>query len=370
MLSAQTILSEIQEKEKKIFKLIADQGLDGLCLFRAVNFVWFTAGGTNRVVAGTERGCAFILLLEGKKYVYAPVNEIERIMTEQVPNQDFIPVIFQWYDNPLSILENAVRGRKIGSDLPMAGMQFVGSEVDLLRFTLTPAEIHKARELADICSGELARFCVDIRPGMREQEMQGLLSGRLLAQGVHTPVLLVGTDERILQHRHPVVTEKILAKHALIAMVGEKWGIHITLTRSVYFGKLPEVLRKRHELVCRVDGAMEAATVAGQTTNAVLEKAKEYYARFGYPEEWKRHHQGGLIAYAPREFKAPDRNEIMAVHQMYGWNPTLQGTKSEETLLINSEGLPVVLTSVPPWWPKLEMEIEGRGIIRPAILEA
>lgn len=370
MLSAQIVLSEIQEKEKKIFKLIADQGLDGLCLFRAVNFAWFTAGGTNRVAVGTERGCAFILLLEGKKYVYAPVNEIERIMTEQVPHQDFVPVTFPWYENPMSVMENAVRGKKIGSDLPMAGMPFVGNEVDVLRFSLTPAEILKVRELADICSGELARFCVDIRPGMTEQEMQGILSGRLLARGVRTPVLLVGTDERIMQHRHPVVTEKKLEKHALLAMVGEKWGLHITLTRSVYFGKLPEVLRKRHELICQVDGAMEAATVAEQTTDAVLEKAKENYARIGYPEEWKSHHQGGLIAYAPREFKVPDRNEIMAVHQMYGWNPTLQGTKSEETLLINSEGLPTVLTTIPSWWPKLVMEIEGRRIIRPAILEA
>ena len=370
MISAQAVMSEVQEKEQKIFKLMKDQGLDGLCLFRAVNFTWFTAGGTNRVAAGTERGCAIILILEGKKYMYAPVNEIERIMTEQVPDQDFIPVTFEWYENPLSIMESATRGKKIGSDLPMAGMQFVGNEVDVLRFTLTPTEILKAREVADICSKELARLCVDIHPGMREQEMQGLLSGRLLAQGVRTPVLLVGTDERILQHRHPVVTEKKLEKHALFAMVGEKWGIHITLTRSVYFGKLPEALRERHELVCRVDGAMEAATVAGQTTNAVLERAKERYARFGYPDEWKRHHQGGLIAYAPREFKAPDRNEVMAVNQMYGWNPTLQGTKSEETLLINSEGLPVVLTGVPTWWPKLEMEIDGSRIIRPAILEA
>ena len=88
----------------------------------------------------------------------------------------------------------------------------------------------------------------------------------------------------------------------------------------------------------------------------------------GYPEEWKLHHQGGSIGYTGRDyrtnFKTPD---IVQENQAFTWNPSITGTKSEDTILATSKG-PEMITR-PILYPTFRMEVENTTFIRPAILE-
>ena len=80
------------------------------------------------------------------------------------------------------------------------------------------------------------------------------------------------------------------------------------------------------------------------------------------------HHQGGPASYAPRDYLVtPDSAEIVAENQVYAWNPSIAGVKSEDTILIGSAGNEV-LTSI-AGWPTYEVEMDGRSVYRPAILE-
>ncbi|MGF7186590.1 antitoxin VapB [Desulfitispora alkaliphila] len=362
---------EINEKESRIAKLMATENLDGICLFKFMNFSWFTSGGTNRVVTGSEAGCAVVVIIEGKKYIVAPSNEINRIMTEQVMGQGFEPVTFYWYEKPLDAIKKLAGGKKLGTDMPKEGMTFVGDQVDRLRFSLTPNEVQKAKIIGAICSFETSQLCADLRPGITEYEITANLSDRLLSNGIRPAVLLVGTDERIVGCRHPVPTDKALDKYALISLVGEKDGLHVTLTRAVHFGSLPSDLREKQEKVARVDAVMIDNTRIGANSEDPFKAGIEEFAKVGYPEEWKNHHQGGAIGYAPREFRAGDgREETIVVDQMFGWNPTLQGTKSEDTVLTRQGDTPEVVTPVPKWWPVTEVQLkDGNKLQRPMILE-
>ena len=92
------------------------------------------------------------------------------------------------------------------------------------------------------------------------------------------------------------------------------------------------------------------------------------YVAGGYPDEWQMHHQGGPASYAPRDYLVtPDSAEIVAENQVYAWNPSIAGVKSEDTILIGSAGNEV-LTSI-AGWPTYEVEMDGRSVYRPAILE-
>lgn len=368
-LNEQLLKQEINIKEHRINFLADKLGLDGICLFKFMNYAWFTGGGTNRVVTGSERGCSILLVLEGKKYVFAPCNEIARITTEQVAGQNYEPITYDWFENPVNELKKIIGDKKVGSDVPVPGLENISDEIDRLRFSLTETEVLKAKEIAQICSTETANFCANVKPGVTEQQMFAELSARLLNQGVRPAVLLIGTDERNFTCRHPVVTDKKLERYGLVSLVGEKWGIHITLTRSFYFGKLPQDLQEKQLKVNQVDAVMIANTVAGEYSDQGFEAGKKAFAHSGYPDEWKLHHQGGAIGYGPREFRAGERNEIVQVNQMFGWNPTLQGTKSESTILVKEKGTFEILDSVPQWWPTTSCEVEGQSIIRPLILE-
>jgi antitoxin VapB len=88
----------------------------------------------------------------------------------------------------------------------------------------------------------------------------------------------------------------------------------------------------------------------------------------GYPDEWQLHHQGGPASYAPRDYLAtPASAEIVVTNQVYAWNPSIAGIKSENTILIGSAANEVL--TVIEDWPTYEVRIDGGRVHRPAILE-
>jgi antitoxin VapB len=92
------------------------------------------------------------------------------------------------------------------------------------------------------------------------------------------------------------------------------------------------------------------------------------YRREGYPEEWRLHHQGGPTGYATREYLAtPSSDEVLLERQPMAWNPSITGTKSEDTFLVARDGPTYVTMS--DSWPTQTVNVDGLAIRRPAILE-
>ena len=66
----------------------------------------------------------------------------------------------------------------------------------------------------------------------------------------------------------------------------------------------------------------------------------------------------------------PETDEAIVAGQVYAWNPSITGTKSEDTILVGAEGAGrnEILTAV-DGWPQVAVEVGGKTINRPAILE-
>jgi antitoxin VapB len=145
-------------------------------------------------------------------------------------------------------------------------------------------------------------------------------------------------------------------------------GLVCSLSRLVHFGKLPEEIRRKAELTALVDGTALSATRPGRTLGEVFGDIQKAYAVVGYDGEWQMHHQGGPAGYEPREFRGlPDSPELVKAGQTYAWNPSIKGTKSEDTMLVTENGFEVLTNT--PGWPILPVTVDGRTIDRPAILE-
>jgi Xaa-Pro aminopeptidase len=141
-----------------------------------------------------------------------------------------------------------------------------------------------------------------------------------------------------------------------------------SVTRFVHFGHLPDDLRRKAEAVAKVDAAFIAATHPGQTLGDIFQSATEAYAAAGYPDEWKLHHQGGPAGYEPREYLAtPSSTDLVSIGQVFAWNPSITGTKSEDSILITKQGHEV-LTAMKDW-PMVQVRIKDETFQRPAILE-
>ena len=81
------------------------------------------------------------------------------------------------------------------------------------------------------------------------------------------------------------------------------------------------------------------------------------------PDAWRDHHQGGPTGYLARERVAtPGDDALLPAGAAVAWNPSLPGSKSEDTVLVRPDGRLEVVT-FDPRWPTTE--VAGRD--RPAV---
>jgi antitoxin VapB len=239
----------------------------------------------------------------------------------------------------------------------------MADEITDLRAPLTQAELNTIKTLGKECSYIMQRFCKRIKRGWSEYRISGMLTGELLASGITPFVMLVGSDERIRQYRHPLPTDKTIDKLVMIALCAQRHGLIVCLTRLVHFGKMPVDLRRRHNAVCHVDATLERSTIPGVRWCDLFKKGQKTYSQHGFPGEWKLHHQGGPMGYECRDFKAtPFETRRVKEAQPVGWNPSITGTKSEDTVI---SGNPPEIITESSDWPMIDVN----GWPRPDILE-
>ena len=63
------------------------------------------------------------------------------------------------------------------------------------------------------------------------------------------------------------------------------------------------------------------------------------YEKAGYKDEWHNHHQGGPTGYRTRDAIATENCDLkIETNTALAWNPSLPGTKSEDTILVTEKG--------------------------------
>lgn len=361
-------MDEIREKERRVRELMDREGLDAVALSTTANFAWFTCGCSNYVGTASEAGAATIVVSRDGKHVLTDCIEAPRIADEEIAGQGFELVSWPWYeDRRESAIREAAGGSRIGSDVPMEGAVSVAGAMEACRRRLTTEEMARYREVGRMTGECISEASRGIRPGMSEHEIAALMNGLILARGMVPVTTLVAVDERIRSYRHPLPTDKKLAKHAMLVTGAKKWGLVVSMTRLVHFGPLSPELRVKHEAVTRVDAAFIIGTTVGARMGDIFARALEVYRETGFAGEWELHHQGGPTGYRPREGRVTlGSDAIVEENQAMAWNPSITGTKSEDTIIATPAG-PEIISEITEW-PMVDVEIGGRTITRPWIL--
>ena len=365
-----TKTGEIQEKEQRVRQFLGEKGLRALLLKRQANFSWLTCGGLNLVGIATEVGATSLLITEDSKYVICNNIEAPRMIEEEgLEKQGFTVKTFPWYeDREIPILKELVGEGPVGCDVHSPNTLMMSEEIARLRYSLTPAELERYRWLGEKVSLAVEKTLMETRSGEKESEVVGRLCQEIWKDRIDPIGLMVAADDRISLFRHPIPTEKKIEKFLMFSINARKWGLVVCLTRFVYFGRLPASWKEKYEANVFVDCTLMAHTRPGTPARDVLQKGIEAYREKGFPEEWKAHHQGGAIGYIPRDyrvnFKTPD---IIQENQPFTWNPSIAGTKSEDTILATKKG-PEMITH-PIQYPTISMNVAGISFTRPAILE-
>ncbi|MCF6097476.1 M24 family metallopeptidase [Thermovorax subterraneus] len=353
---------EFEIKVGKIKNLMVEECIGGVLITTKTNFRWLT-GARPYVNEGSERACADILITGEGIYLISNNIEAERLIREEFGTIPVEKVEYPWWKPSEygKLLLEVAKGKKIVTDVEL------GDKFTKLRWELLPEEIDRFREVSKCIANILEKVAYKISPGETEEDVATMVKKIASDYEVNPWVNLVASDERAFMYRHPLPTKKKIEKYVLMAISGEKYGLFASATRLVHFGKVPGELRKRYEAVLKVDATFIASTLPGVKVGDIFERGKKAYEDAGYKDEWENHHQGGLAGYNSREFKAnSDCEEIVKKGQVYAWNPTIAGVKSEDTILVK-DGLPEILT-VSDNFPTKEVELDGISIKRPDIL--
>ncbi len=360
---------EVEVKRQKVRDFLEQHALDALILENQNNFAWYTAGGDNHVGTATEKGAAMILVTREIDYVVTSNIEAPRIEEEEVAGVGLDVIQIPWHDSTRlsKVLHQIVGKGKAASDTGFGGTRRMANEIAPLRYSLIAPEMDRYRKVGKATEEAIRSVCIALRPGLTENAIAGMLAESLYARGVTPVVLLIAADERMEKSRHPINTDKKVEKSVMVVCCGRKWGLIVSCTRIVHFGKLSEELRRKHDAVLKVDAALNLSTRVGEEIGSVVKAGIEAYGEAGFEDEWKMHHQGGPTGYSPREFRAlPDETRRVLVNQAFAWNPSIAGTKSEDTILVTENGIEFLSPS--PDWPMVEVEYQGQVVKREDIL--
>lgn len=373
---------ETRMKLERLRDWLARQRLDGVVFATRANTAWLTGGGDLHVVSQSEGAAAAIAVDATRVHLVANEIEIDRIQHEE-PVRGFVRRAFPWA-RPLAAELARLLGPRPGawvSDLPAAtGLPVLADDfVTACRASLLPSEVARYEALGHDCASAVESVCLTVEPGDTERDVEARVAAELLVRGVQPAVVLVAADQRIRNFRHPVPTDRPLRRHLMVVACGERHGLVASLTRLVHFGPVPRDLAQRHEATCRVEAAMWEATVPGAAFGDVLAAAQRQYAREGVRDEWLRHHQGGPTGYAPRDFiVTPGEARTVLPYQAVAWNPSITGTKSEDTCIVlppepgaRRAATPqrLVITEAMSAWPRLTVTApSGARLARPGLL--
>ncbi len=373
---ASTRAAEVGLKLQRLRAHVAARGARGAVLTKVANVAWLSAGARTFINVAAEAGAAWVVVTPDRTAVLTNNIEAARLREEELAGLDWEVLACDWWEERgLERLLADVAGPAQGllTDGGVPGTTDGAAEFAELRSALGAAEQARAAALGRDCGAALEACCRALVPGDTEFAVAGRLAAACYDRGVEPVVHLVAADARAWTRRHPLPTGAAVASYALVALCGMRDGLVMSCTRLVHFGRPPDDLLRRWRAAASVDAEMIAATRPGATAGDVFAAAEAAYRQTGFDGEWRHHHQGGLAGYASREWRAvPGGPQRVLPGQMFAWNPSVAGAKSEDTVLAaeapGGAAAPRVLTETGGWPLATIGTRVGVAVRRPEIL--
>ncbi len=354
-----TAIDEINVKHDQVRALLQKHNADGLMLRRTANIAWFTGGANASIFTATDMGAYTVLVTPDDRIVVTDNIEETRLRDEEQLEQ----LGFKYHVSPWHAAEPPSTPRMLTDDGDIA------AELQQLRAVLTEAEQERLRALGRDAAAAIEEATRAVQPGDTEYDIAARLDAAVRRRGGFAVVNLVATDERISQYRHPLPTMKRLERYAMLVVCMRRHGLIVSATRLAHIGPIPPELQEKARKVATIDARVMAATRPGRTFAAIFDDLMGAYADVGEAGQWTYHHQGGLAGYAARErIATPGDTTVVQAGQMFAWNPSIAGYKSEDTILVRQDGFDIV-TQASESWPMIDVTVGDLRVRRPGILE-
>ncbi len=358
--------NEIEIKTERLTKVLHEEGLQGVLINAQHNFAWLSGGGSNGIDLSRENGAASVLVTAtGKRYLLANNIEMPRVLAEVVAENAFEPVEYGWQDEKSDDFVTEKARSLCPGDV--ATDYSIEHKIAPCRYSLTEDEIVRFCSLGSDAEAAMRCTIAMVMPDDTEIDIAEKLRHELGLDQMASVVTLVAADERIAKYRHPVPTANRFEKTLLLVTCAKRSGMIVSLSRMVCIGEASHELKRKTEAAAFVNAHLLDATRPGATGAGLYQTAAKAYAEQGFGNEIERHHQGGAAGYKTREWLAhPQSREVVQLGQAFAWNPSITGTKVEDTCLVGPDGVGLITASSE--FPQISTTVNGREYFSPGIM--
>ncbi|MGE0686064.1 MAG: M24 family metallopeptidase [Dehalococcoidia bacterium] len=345
---------ELEYKLRTLRETMSRHALRGIRMKGTDWFSWTTCGADNSVLLSSETGVAEVLVTETDAWVLTDNIEAKRLLSEQLAAPLGLAVC-PWNDTRArqEFVDEKAPGL-VASDRPSRDELSLPGELLMLRRYLQADEVkryvHLGRETAEAVTDAIS--CSS--PDWTEYDLSAAASAALWHRGIQPALTVAAGHDRILAHRHPLPTRNLLGERAMLVVCGRRHGLYANLTRFVYFRRRTWEEERASIAVGQVESVALEGSEAHRSLGEIYRDMAAGYETAGYPGAEREHHQGGITGYLSRDILAlPSARERVELSMAVAWNPSVSGSKIEDTALVTEDGIELLTTD--ERWPVYEV---------------
>ena len=360
--------ADIEAKQGRVATLLRDHECDSLLLLGQENVGWLTSGATPRGHLDPESLPALFCTAESRWLICSNVDS-QRLFDEELDGLGFQLKEWPWHWGREQFFADLCPGRKIACDVLPAGniegdFRVIAAPLAEARRVLTPYEQACLFTLGEMVAHAVEAACRTLEKGDTEREVAGQIAHRLMHRGVQPVEVSVAADGRSRIYRRLGFTGTPVERFAVITATGRKYGLHVTTSRTVCFGEVPDDLKQEHSAVVRVTSSYLAATWPDAVPREILLAGRRIYILSDHEHEWLLAPQGHLTGRNAVELLLrPTTQELLEPGWPIVWIATAGAAVSCDTYLVSERG-PRAVTPAEVW-PLKRVRIQGTECTRP-----